>query len=202
MFLCIDTRAIKNDPVNVQNDVDLENLLNNHTKYYENEEEALKDHYVPLDFSVTIRSMYTNLVLQIDKGEQKRYYTNLTNVQEFPHKGADLIMYLTSIGILHSINYTLGFDEVMLQHSQFVPMGLCNVDSSVVNPIIYSHVIMSDSGAEDLKQYLKSGRELVPISSVISEGNLVPMLNSLIEVKPKEEEDNEPTEHDNNAGSI
>lgn len=201
MILCIDTRAIKNDPARVQKDIDLEDLLNNHTKYYEREEEALKDQYVPLDFSVTIRSMYSNLVLQIDKGEQKRYYTNLANVQEFPHKGADLIMYLTSIGVMHSVDYALGFDELMLKHSQFIPMGLCSVDYSLVNPIVYSHVIMSDEGAEELKKYLKSDRELVPISSVKSEGNLAPMIASLIEVKPKEEEADEP-ECDNNTGAL
>ena len=62
MILCIDTTALKTSP-DVQKDVDLEDLLNNHTKYYDSEVEALKDHYVPLDFCVSVRSIYSNYVL-------------------------------------------------------------------------------------------------------------------------------------------
>lgn len=194
MILCIDTRALKTSP-DVQRDVNLEDLINNHTKYYESAEEALKDKYVPLDFSVTVRSMYSNLVLQIDKGEQKRYYTNLTNVQPFVHKGYDLIMYLTSIGLMHSVDYNLGFDELMMKHSQFQPIGLYNPDSAVINPIIYTHVILSDEGAEQLPQYLKSDRGLVHINTMneFKQGNITAMLDTIIEVK--EETKDESSDH-------
>lgn len=184
MILCIDTTILKTSP-DVQRDVNLEDLLNNHTKYYETVEDALKDKYVPLDFSVSVRSVHTNLVLQIDKGEQKRYYTNLTNVQPFVHKGYDLIMYLTSLGLMHSVNYRLGFDELMIAHSQFMPIGFYNPDSTLINPIIYSHVILSDEGAKELPNYLKSDRKLVPIS-VMNEhrvGNIPAFLDTIIEVK-------------------
>lgn len=194
MILCIDTRALKTSP-DVQRDVNLEDLINNHTKYYDIVEDALKDHYVPLDFSVTVRSMYSNLVLQIDKGEQKRYYTNLTNVQPFVHKGYDLIMYLTSIGLMHSVDYQLGFDELMMKHSQFQPIGLYNPDSAVINPIIYTHVILSDEGAEQLPKYLKSDRGLVHITAMseFKQGNITAMLDTIIEVK--EETKDESSDH-------
>lgn len=194
MILCIDTRALKTSP-DVQRDVNLEDLINNHTKYYDSAEEALKDKYVPLDFSVTVRSMYSNLVLQIDKGEQKRYYTNLTNVQPFVHKGYDLIMYLTSIGLMHSVDYNLGFDELMMKHSQFQPIGLYNPDSAVINPIIYTHVILSDEGAEQLPNYLKSDRGLVHINTMneFKHGNITAMLDTIIEVK--EETKDESSDH-------
>lgn len=194
MILCIDTRALKTSP-DVQRDVNLEDLINNHTKYYDSVEDAVKDHYVPLDFSVTVRSMYSNLVLQIDKGEQKRYYTNLTNVQPFVHKGYDLIMYLTSIGLMHSVDYQLGFDELMMKHSQFQPIGLYNPDSAVINPIIYTHVILSDEGAEQLPKYLKSDRGLVHITTMseFKQGNITAMLDTIIEVK--EETKDESSDH-------
>ena len=184
MILCIDTKTLKTSP-EVQRDVNLEDLMLNHTKYYDSVEDALKDKYVPLDFSVTVRSMYSNLVLQIDKGEQKRYYINLTNVQPFVHNGYDLIMYLTSIGLMHSVEYKLGFDELMVNHSQFQPIGLYNPDSSVINPIIYTHVILSDEGAEQLPQYLKSDRGLVPINAMneFKKGNITALLDTIIEVK-------------------
>ena len=195
MILCIDTRALKTSP-DVQRDVNLEDLINNHTKYYDSVEDAVKDHYVPLDFSVTVRSMYSNLVLQIDKGEQKRYYTNLTNVQPFVHKGYDLIMYLTSIGLMHSVDYQLGFDELMMKHSQFQPIGLYNPDSAVINPIIYTHVILSDEGAEQLPKYLKSDRGLVHISDMneFKQGNITAMLDTIIEVK-EETKDESASDH-------
>lgn len=185
MILCIDTKALKTSP-DVQKDVDLEDLLNNHTKYYDSAEDALKDHYVPLDFSVSVRSMYSNLVLQINKGEEKRYYTNLTNVQPFVHKGYDLIMYLTSIGLMSNVDYRLGFDDLMCSHSQFMPIGFYNPDPSLVNPIIYTHVLISDEGAKELPQYLKCGRSLVDIKYTMKEnvkGNIPALLDTIIEVK-------------------
>ena len=154
-------------------------------KRWERVEEALKDNYVPLDFSVSVRSLYTNLVLQIDKGEEKRYYTNLTNIQPFVHKGYDLIMYLTSIGIMHNVDYQLGFDDVMMKHSQFCPIGLYNPDSAIINPIIYSHIILSDEGAEQILQYLKDGRRFVNINFMnrFKQGNISALLDTIIEVK-------------------
>lgn len=182
MILCVDTTALKSSP-DVQKDVNLEDLLNNHTKYYDSVEEALEDNYVPLDFSVTVRSIYSNLVLQIDSGEQKRYYVNLTNVQPFVHKGYDLVMYLTSIGLMHNVDYKLGFDELMMKHSQFVPMGLYNPDTLLLNPIIYSHVLISDEGIKELPKYLKGDRELVHVKDMKELGNIPALLRTIIEVK-------------------
>lgn len=192
MILCVDTKAMKCSP-EVQKDIDLGELVSNHTNYYENEEEALKDGYVPLDFSVSVRSVYTNLVLQIDKGEEKRYYTNLSKVMPFVHNGYDLIMYLTSIGLMHSIEYSLGFDDLMMNHSQFQPIGLYNLDSPLINPIIYTHVIISDEGVKELTKYLKSDRKLVPISEIKEDGNLCALLRTLIEIK--EEDKNESSDN-------
>lgn len=182
MILCIDTKVLKTSP-DVQKDVNLEDLINNHTKYYDNVEDALNDNYVPLDFSVSVRSSYSNLVLQINSGEQKRYYTNLTNIQPFVHKGYNLIMYLTSIGLMHSIDYKLGFDDLMMKHSQFVPIGVYNPDTLLLNPIIYSHIILSDDGAKELPKYLKGDRLLVSLSEIDDRGNIPALLRTLIEVK-------------------
>ena len=96
MILCVDIKALKTSE-EVQKDVVLEDLLNNHTKYYDDVKEALLDNFVPLDFSTSIRSIYSNLVVENSKFGGKRYYTNITDVQPFPHKGYDLIMFLSSI---------------------------------------------------------------------------------------------------------
>lgn len=183
MILCVDTQVLKTSP-DVQKDVDLEDIINNHTKYYDSVEQALEDKYAPLDFSITIRSIHSNLVLQTDKGDEgMRYYTNLTEIQPFIHKGYDLIMYLSSIGLMLNIDYALGFDDLMMKHSQFCPIGLFNPPVPFTNPIIYSHIIISDEGAEDLVKYLKEDRKLVPISEMNKNGNITALLNTIIEVK-------------------
>lgn len=195
MILCVDIKSMKRSP-EVQRDINLEDLLLNHTKYFDSVEEAFREEYAPLNFSVSVRSMYSNLVLQIEKGSEFRYYTNLTNIQEFPHKGYDLVMYLTSIGLMHSIDYKLGFDELMMKHSQFMPIGLYNPNPLIVSPIIYSHVVMSDEGAEQLKEFFKSDRHFVDINKMRenSEGNIHAMLDTIIEVK----EENKDEQCDNN----
>ena len=199
MILCVDTKALKTS-AEVQTNVKLEDIINNHTKYYDSVEEALKDNYVPLDFSVSIRTLYSNLVVEIDAktedgNDKKMYYTNMSQVQKFIHKGYDLIMYLTSIGLMMNVNYSLGFDEVMLEHSQFVPIGLYNPDPTVINPIIYSHILISDVGAKEFDKYLKKGRRFLPISDMKKEGNLYALLDTLIITK---EENIDEKHNDNN----
>lgn len=199
MILCVDTKALKTS-AEVQTNVKLEDIINNHTKYYDSVEEALKDNYVPLDFSVSIRTLYSNLVVEIDAktedgNDKKMYYTNMSQVQQFIHKGYDLIMYLTSIGVMMNVNYSLGFDEVMLEHSQFVPIGLYNPDPTVINPIIYSHILISDVGAKEFDKYLKKGRRFLPISDMKKEGNLYALLDTLIITK---EENIDEKHNDNN----
>lgn len=187
MILCVDVKAL---PVHqkVQKDINLEEILNNHTKYFDDVKEAYKEEYVPLDFSVTVRTAYSNLVLQTIEENNKKYYVNLTDIHPFPHKGYDLIMYLTSIGVMHSVDYKLGFDELMMKHSQFFPIGIYNPSPFLINPIIYSHIIISDEGAKELPKYLKLHRDLVPISEIEYKGNIPALLNTIIEVKEKEDE--------------
>ena len=199
MILCVDTKALKTS-AEVQTNVKLEDIINNHTKYYDSVEEALKDNYVPLDFSVSIRTLYSNLVVEIDAktedgNDKKMYYTNMSQVQQFIHKGYDLIMYLTSIGVMMNVNYSLGFDEVMLEHSQFVPIGLYNPDPTVINPIIYSHILISDVGAKEFDKYLNKCRRFLPISDMKKEGNLYALLDTLIITK---EENIDEKHNDNN----
>ena len=188
MILCVDVTAL-NESQEVQKDVNLEDILNNHTKYFDNEEEAYKQRYVPLNFSVSIRSMYSNHVVETDEGDIKKYYTNLLVEQPFVHKGYDLLMYLTSIGVMHNVNYSLGFDDIMMNHSQFQPIGLWNVGSRLVDPVILTHVILSDEGAEEFKKYLKNGKRLVPIKDIEPKGNIKALLDTLIKVE--EEKENE-----------
>lgn len=192
MILCVDIKALKTSE-KVQKDIDLEDLLLNHTKYYDSTEEAFKDEFVPLDFCVTTRSVYTNLVMQIEEDGKPKYYKNLSEIQPFIHKGIDLVMYLTSIGLMHCIDYKLGFDELMTKHSQFQPVGIYNPEPNIINPIIYSHIILSDEGAEDMKDYLKSNVEFVLINDMNKNRelgcNLPALLDTIIEVEEEKKDE-------------
>ena len=197
MILCVDTQHL-NTSDKVQKDINLEELLKDHTKYFYTVEEALEENYVPLDVSTAIRSMYSNLVVERDTADGNKYYVNSTNIDKFVHKGYDLLMYLTSIGVMHCVDYKKGFDDVMLQHSQFCPIGIYNPDPSLINPIIIVHIVLSDEGAEQLKDYLKLGIKLVPIRHIFYDRNLKALLDELVEVKPKYVGGNEDECNDNN----
>lgn len=190
MILCIDNKQLKTSS-KVQKDINLEELIIKHTKYFDSVEEALKEEYVPLDFSISVRSTYTNQVLQTTTEKGVRYYTNLAEIQEFIHKGYDLIMYLASIGLMHNVYYEQGFDELMMKHSQFMPIGIYYPHEFVINPIVYSHIIMSDEGAEKLKEFLRDDRKFVSIKEMRdnSVGNITPLLDTIIEVKEESKDE-------------
>lgn len=194
MILCIDTKSMK-CAYEVQKNIKLEELLTKHTKYFDSVEEAVKENHVPLDFAVSVRTVYTNKVMQIDRGDACLYYTNLSEIQKFIHKGIDLIMYLASIGLLHSVDYRFGFDECMSKYSTFQCIGLYNPDPDVLNPIVYSHIIISDEGAEELQTFFKEEVSFVPIESIKRQGNVPALLDEFIILN---EEDEENAEHDNN----
>ena len=193
MILCVDTKHLKTSD-KVQKDLNLEELLKDHTKYFDTVEEALNEAYVPLDVSTTIRSMFSNLVVERKTENGMSYYVNITNIDKFIHKGYDLLMYITSIGVLHCVDYKMGFDDVMLQHSQFCPIGVYNPDPTLINPIVLVHIVLSDEGAELLRDYLKGNVKLVPISAIKPIGNIKALLDEIIEVKEKIEDEH----NDNN----
>lgn len=188
MILCIDTRVLHSSS-HVQKDIDdLGSILLNHTKYYSNGAEAEKDLYVPLDFSTSVRTIYTNKVLQLTGGDKHSYYINLTNVGEFVHKGYDLAMYLSAIGLMPYVNYSPEFDNVMMKYSTYKPIGLYNPDPGFFNPIVYSHVIIADEGENKFKTFLKPEAEFVPFSVMEynRHGSLSALLDTLIYVKKEE----------------
>lgn len=186
MTLCVDTQAL-NTSFEVQKDIKLEEILNNHTKYYENVEDALKDEYAPLSVAVVVRSAYSNLVLEKKIGEVYPYYNTVATTHELPHKGFDLIMYLASVGVMGAVNYSRGFDEVMMK-SQFNIMGLYNPLGTIVDPIIVCHVILEDSTVDQFSTYLKEGFTFVPISEMKKPFNLNAIIEQIVEVQPKGEE--------------
>lgn len=184
MFLCIDTKSIK-CAYDVQKDLKLEDILLNRTKYFSTEEEALKENYVPLDFSTAIRSTYSNKVLEIDGVFNNFiYYDNRSRIGQCIHQGYDLVMHIASLTVLNHLAYTdSAFNEVMMRGSSVQCIGLLNLDTDLINPIICTHVIILDEYLELFERYLKKGRRFVDIKDMKKSGNLPMLLNEIVEVK-------------------
>lgn len=194
-MLYTDKSILPIDDYRVQKNIDLEDIVNNHASYngvpYKNP--------VPLMFSVSIRSLYDNTVVELEREDKSLYYLTIADVPKVIHKGYDLIMYLGSLCMQNCINkradgYSLPkFNDIMLKCSQFMPMGL--YASQYFDPIIYSHILISDDGMRELIPMFNSDIKVVPIQSMKRQGNLRPLLDTLLVVKPKSEESNNDNDH-------
>ena len=151
----------------VQRDIDIEDILLNHTRVYDDDKRANIDGFVPLTFSTSVRTVYTNKVVQILRkslrGNTSEYCVHLGRIELLPHRGLDLIMYLSSISLFHMVNYREGFDDVML-HSEFQNIGIYNPNPDLVSPMIYSHIYIDDDYAEEFSKYFKPESSWVDIS--------------------------------------
>ena len=174
-ILCIDTTVLK-EVNRVQKDINLGGLLNNHTKYFPNVKSAEESNYAPLNFVVTVRSMYDNTVLSKDG----TCYTGVVAKETFNHKGYDLCMFLTAIGVSNLLSISPKVSEVVAKQSEFMPIGLYYY---MGEPLVYSHVIFSDDGMKMLADYLSNGVSIVPISELSEEKNLKALLDTLIILK-------------------
>lgn len=185
MIMCVKKDSLKVSNY-IQKDVDLSAIVDG-AIYFDSLDLAYNEGYVPLDFSVSIRSTYTNLVAEICKdNENKKYFANLTNIGNYNHKGFDLIMYIASICVTKFVNFNnkeSGFGKVMLDYSDFVPMGLLNINPDFINPIIYSHVIIDDNGVEEFSKYFENGVKWVSIDSIEGKEKGFAMLDSFIMLK-------------------
>ena len=189
MILCVDSKKLRESFV-VQKDKDVIDRVFQNVRYFDNAEEAEKEFFVPIDFCVSIRTTYSNLVLKIVQDGKDLYYVNQTRVGMFSHKGLDLVMYLAAIGLMSCVDYSYAFDDMMLKYSQIQFIGLYNPDSGFINPIMYSHIIIADEAVAQLQTLLKKGVELVPLSYMRTHkrDNLAALIDTLIDVEKGENE--------------
>ena len=185
----IDSKKLRESFV-VQKDKDVIDRVFQNVRYFDNAEEAEKEFFVPIDFCVSIRTTYSNLVLKIVQDGKDLYYVNQTRVGMFSHKGLDLVMYLAAIGLMSCVDYSYAFDDMMLKYSQIQFIGLYNPDSGFINPIMYSHIIIADEAVAQLQTFLKKGVELVPLSYMRTHkrDNLAALIDTLIDVEKGENE--------------
>lgn len=177
----------------VQRDINLEDILLNHTQFYDDKERALQDGYIPLQFATTVRTVFSNRVVGTKSSTKINnhpiYYINLSNIEMFPHKGLDLVMYLSSIALFSIVEYRKGFDDLML-HSEFQSIGIYNPDPTVVDPIIYNHIYIDDSWEKDFEKYMNDNSKWYDIKAVKKEHplNLKAIIDTLIITTSEKEE--------------
>lgn len=166
----------------VQKDVLLEEVLEK-LRYFSTREDALKEDCVPVCFITSIRTAYSNLVVERNNEGVKRYYVSLNLNQILPHKGYDLLAFMSSLAVAKVIDCTIPKNQELMFNSQFMPIGVYNPDPGICDPIIYSHVIINDTNLEALNSALIAENKLVPIKDMRTAGNLSALLNELILVK-------------------
>ena len=180
----------------VQKDIDLEDILLNHTKFYDDIKVADKDGYIPLSFATTVRTVYSNRVVGTKLMNKKKvseypvFYKELSEIEMLPHKGLDLVMYLTSVSLFSIVDYKKGFDDLML-HSEFQSIGLYYND--LISPIIYSHIYIDDSLEKDFEKYMNDRSAWYDIEDIKKHYpfNLKAFIDTLIITEPRKEEEDE-----------
>ena len=155
------------------------------------EESEIPEDYVPLDVAVTIRSAYTNKVVLCTHSDsnKERCFLNLTKLPQVQEKGYDLVILYSSIAVMRMCDQSRAREvgEVMM-HSKYDFMGVLNLEPDLINPILYSHVILEDSTVEAFEPLLAEGFRLIPIADLPEHGNFKAMKESLIICKEEENE--------------
>lgn len=177
MIACISKTLLKQKNA-VQKDVDIESILNN-LEYFNDVKEALEKGYVPVSFITSIRTAYSNFVVK----HNDKYYVSLNLAEVLPHKGYDLLMFMSSSAVAKVMDCTKRENQNIMFNSQFMPIGVYNPDVGICNPIIYCHIIVKDELAERLEKALLDGNTLEPIKSMDKTHNISALLNEIIEVK-------------------
>ena len=194
-ILCIEKSVLKGMK-GLTKDIPLEKYLLENTDYKEVDVDW-SDTYIPLTFSTTVRSMYSNKVVykvlkNKDNQDYRVYYESLTEIEPIIHKGYDLVMFLSSIAVQKMIKaeaqQTLG--EIMCA-STFSVRGLRYVeDAGVIRPIVYSQIVISDEAFERFEKILDHEHGACSIEEMRENihGNLYDLLDDIVIVKEKNNE--------------
>ena len=181
MIACVDTNLL-NKSKEIQKDINVEKIISS-IKYFESKEVALKDGFVPLCFATTVRTNYSNLVVQHNHKGFNKYYVTLHITDPIPHKGYDLVMFMSSVAISKLMDCTQQNTQKLMFNSQFIPLGLYNPDPSICDPILYSQVVVHDDMRNELEYALLEGNTLVPICNIDTLGNFTKLVDEIIIVK-------------------
>lgn len=179
----IESKALPPPSPDVRRDIDVQRILTENVKSFNYCKEKIEPGYVEFGTAISVRSMYDNTVLAYHYGDITSYHRREVFVgYALPHRGLDLLMYMSSLALIDSVVYTKDVDRIMFQHSQFQPIGLYYPDKTCT-PLFYSHLILSDQGMKLLEPHLKPEVTVVPIQYIPHQGYPSALRETLIIVK-------------------
>lgn len=184
MLVCIPKDIIK--PYHsIQKNIIMDDVLSN-IKFYESEEKAEEDNYMPISTCVTIRSTYSNLVVAHNIKDIERYYITITNIpNEVYCRGDEMLAFLSSLAVTQAYDPLNPIVQDLMLHTKFLPIGILYLDE-VTNPYFYSQVIFKPEYEEPMKDNLKEGYRMIPIKEMNTKGNLKQIVNEIFEIKGEE----------------
>ncbi len=127
-------------------------LISQSTRFYADEKQALKDGYTPLNFATTVRTLFTNRVVEV-KVKNHVYPFTHCSIMPTNHSGFDLIMYMASISVFNMFNMSSELEALMTE-TTFQPIGIFNPDPGFMSPIIYTNIFIKDDKEEQFENCL------------------------------------------------
>lgn len=171
----------------VQKNIKLEEIINSGS--YMDIKDCADNGYIPLTVGVTIRDLETNKVLVKRDGDIKRTFIYLENINPLIHKGYDLIMYLSSVGVtslLKDKNQMINFSCVMAK-SVFDVNGLLWMKHNeepnciLLNPMVMTTIFVD---SKELSKYLIPHWKFENIADIkLEKGFIKCIIDDLIEMK-------------------
>lgn len=190
MILAIKKSSISVKPY-VQQEIDLERLIIKDTKFFDNEECAEKEGYIPLYVLVSIRTIYTNKVVEIKHDYGVRYYnSNIleNNLGVDPIEGYNYLYKAMCKPMMRLMNKAKDDDYMfrlfVAMNSQPLVMGLYYSNKKQC-PIIYAQVIFNDNSVNNLNKYVEGDCRLIDIKDMKDEGGLVEIEKLITVLKEK-----------------
>jgi hypothetical protein len=190
MILAIKKSSISIKPY-VQQEIDLERLIIKETKFFDDEECAEKEGYIPLYVLVSIRTIYTNKVVEIKHDYGVRYYKVNSlddNLNVDPIEGYNYLYKAMSKPMMELLNKAKDTDYMfrlfVAMNSQPLVMGLYYSNKKQC-PIIYAQVIFNDNSVNNLGNYVEGDCRLIDIKDMKDEGGLVEIEKLITILKEK-----------------
>lgn len=182
MIIAVNPKNFKVLAKEVDKKFKVEEMLEN-CKYFNSSLEALKEGYLPVTIGVSIRTTFTNKVVEFEKD---CYVKTASDVFDDRYD-LDLYNLIEKIGKITfgCLKHNFKVGMFMIEYSFLDVIGLYHEEGSD-EVILLAHVIISDTGLSVLEENLKEGVNLVNISDMSYANDNPDLLATLVEVKDDE----------------
>lgn len=159
-----------------------EDMLKN-CKLFNSSLEAVKEGYLPITLGVSIRTLFTNKVVEFERDCYVKMVSDVFN----KHQDLDLYTLISKIGETTFDCFKRGFNVgmFMIEYSFLDVIGMYHEGGSD-EVIFLAHVLIADEGLPELEKNLKEGIRVVNIGDMSYANDNPALLETLVEVKDNE----------------